>query len=63
MAITNQSKPTTSYVNSDKISGAETWATIPTTWASETRTWLDCVSLFDNSSKPSTSITNVTRPA
>ncbi len=48
MAITNASKPSTSLANATRIGGAETWESIPTTWASETRTWLDCISLFDN---------------
>lgn len=34
--------------NTDKVSNAETWATITTTWASETRSWLDMSSLIDN---------------
>ena len=50
MAITNQSKPTTSLVNTTKVSFGETWSTILTTWATETRTWLDCISLFTNAS-------------
>lgn len=60
--ITNTPKPTTTFSNDSKVSGAETWSTIPTTWASEVRSWLDCVSLFDNSSKPTTNITNTVKP-
>lgn len=48
MAITNQSKPTTSLTNSSKVSIGETWATISTTWATETRTWLAVSQLFTN---------------
>jgi hypothetical protein len=62
MSITNVSKPTTSFTNASKVSFAELWSTITTTWAAETRTWLDCASLVDNTSKPSTSITNVAKP-
>lgn len=63
MAITNTSKPASpSFSNVVKSSFAELWSTITTTWASETRTWADCVSLIDNSSKPSTSITNTSKP-
>lgn len=51
MAITNQSKPNTSLTNTAKVSFAELWSTITTTWASETRTWLDVGSLFDNITK------------
>ena len=49
--------------NVDKVSFAELWSTITTTWATETRTWDECISLFDNSSKPTTAITNVSKPA
>ena len=62
MALVNVSKPSTALANADRIASFETWATIPTTWASETRTWLDCVSLFDNDAKPSTAFTNVSKP-
>lgn len=54
MSITNTSKPTTSLTNTTKVSFAELWSTITTTWASETRTWLDMGSLFDNISKGTT---------
>jgi len=50
MSITNVDKPSTSIANSSKVSGAETWATIATTWATEVRSWIDCISLFSNSS-------------
>ncbi len=64
MAITNTSKPSApSFANIARANGAELWSTISTTWATETRTWLDCASLLDNNSKPSTSITNVSKPA
>lgn len=62
MAITNQAKPTTTIVNSTRPSGAELWSTITTTWASETRSWSDCISLFDGFTKPTTTITNVSKP-
>lgn len=62
MSITNTSKPTTSLTNATKVSSAELWSTITTTWASETRTWLETGSLVDNTSKPTTSITNVAKP-
>lgn len=63
MSITNVSKPSTSLTNTDKISGAETWESIQTTWDSETRTWIECVSLFDNITKVTASITNTNKPA
>lgn len=58
----NADKPTTTLANTTKVSFAETWGAIQTTWATETRTWADCASLIDNTSKPSTSITNVSKP-
>ena len=58
----NVSKPSTSLTNTAKVSFAELWSTITTTWASETRTWADCISLIDNTSKPTTSISNVNKP-
>ncbi len=63
MAITNISKPTTSLTNVTKVSFAELWSTIMTTWATETRTWAQCASLFTDISKPTTTITNVSKPA
>ena len=63
MALTNTSKPTTSLTNTARVSFGETWGTIVTTWASETRTWLETVSLMDNSSKPTTNFTNTSKPA
>ncbi len=59
MAIINQSKPTTSLTNSTKVSFAETWGTIDTTWATETQSWADLISLFDNASKPVPGYTNM----
>ena len=53
MALTNTSRPTTTLANTSKVSFAELWSTITTTWASETRTWADVVSLIDNVVKPS----------
>lgn len=58
----NQSKPTTTFANVTRPSEAELWSTITTTWASETRTWIDCISLIDNASKTSGNITNVAKP-
>lgn len=50
----NESKPTTTLTNTTRIGGAELWSTITTTWASESRTWLDCASLMDNVSLSAT---------
>lgn len=48
--------------NSSKISIGETWATISSTWATEPRTWSAASQLFNNASKPSTSIVNQAKP-
>lgn len=48
--------------NSAKVSIGETWSTIATSWASESRTWLAASKLIGNTSKPSTSITNQSKP-
>jgi hypothetical protein len=63
MAITNTSKPTTTFSNTAKVSIGETWASITTTWASETRTWLTISQLFTNTARQSSSITNTSKPA
>lgn len=62
MAIANVTKPTTSLTNTTKVSIGETWASILTTWATDTRTWDDCVSLIDNLSRTTSTITNVSKP-
>jgi len=38
----------TPVTNTSKVSFAELWSTITTTWANETRTWLDMGSLIEN---------------
>lgn len=48
MAITNTSKPSTSFSSVTKPSFAELWSTITTTWATETRTWQETETLIDN---------------
>jgi len=63
MALTNVSKPTTTLTNTDKVSFAELWSTITTTYDSETRTWDATGSLFSNPSKPTTSFSNEAKPA
>jgi hypothetical protein len=62
MSITNTSKPTTSLSNVSKPFGGETWASILTTWATETQTWIEVSQIIDNISKPTTSITNIAKP-
>jgi len=46
-----------------KVSIGETWDTVTTTWATETRTWLAISQLFTNTSRQSSSITNISKPA
>lgn len=48
--------------NFSKVSVGETWDTVTTSWATETRTWLQISQLIGNTSKPSTSITNQAKP-
>lgn len=45
VAMDRQFTPVT---NTSKVSFAELWSTITTTYAQETRTWLDMSSLLDN---------------
>lgn len=58
----NTAKPSTSLTNTARATSAELWSTITTTWAAETRTWNDLVSLIDNLTKVTTSITNTAKP-
>jgi hypothetical protein len=51
-----------SITNSTKVSIGETWGTITSTWASEPETWLAASQLFNNSSRVSSSMTNVSKP-
>ena len=62
MTITNVSKPSTTLANADRVSFAELWSTITTTWASETRTWQDTESIIDNISRTTSSLTNIAKP-
>jgi len=62
MPIVNTSKPASSITNTNKVSFAELWSTITTTWATETRTWIETGSLMDNTNKVTSSITNTPKP-
>ena len=62
MAITNISRPTSALTNTEKVSVGETWGSILTTWASETRTWLAVSQLVTNTAKTASSITNNAKP-
>jgi hypothetical protein len=59
----NQDKPTTSFLNATKTPTGETWGSILTTWATETQTWGDTASFIDNTTKISSSISNISKPA
>ncbi len=61
MPITNTSKPSSSITNLSKISIGETWGSIDTTWATETRTWLEVSQLIANTAKVTSSITNINK--
>jgi len=60
--ITNITKPTTSVENLTKVNIGETWASIITTYASETRSWSQFASLIGNVSRVTSSISNVAKP-
>lgn len=61
--ITNASKPTTTLANAAKVVNYETWDSITSTWSAKTRTWDETVSNWDGFAKPSTSLSNVAKPA
>lgn len=63
MAISNISKPITALINIVKVSFAELWSTIVTTWATETRTWQATGTLFTDTSKPVTNLLNIAKPS
>lgn len=48
--------------NQNKVSVGETWETITTSWATETRTWQQVSQLLSNSARTSSSITNQAKP-
>ncbi len=63
MSITNTSKPSTpSMTNSTRIKFGETWGSITTSWASETRTWAQTGSLVTNGTKVTSTMTNIAKP-
>lgn len=53
MTMTNTAKPSSgTMADTAKVSNAELWSTITTTWGNETRTWADLISLFASTLKP-----------
>lgn len=63
MSIENVSKPTTSISNETKINIGLVWSADNLQWQNESRTWDDTVSTIDNSSRITSSITNISKPA
>lgn len=63
MAITNISKPSSSLSNVTKVNIGLVWDADLLQWQNESRTWDDTVSVIDNVSKVSSSITNISKPA
>lgn len=43
-------------------SQGETWDTVASTWATEDETWLGISQLIDNVTKPSSTMTNLSKP-
>ena len=62
MAITNQSKPVSVIGNQAKINIGETWDSITSTWATETRTWDEMASIISNQARVSSSMVNSAKP-
>ena len=62
MPLVNTPKVTSALVNAIKVNIGETWATITTIWASETRTWAATVSFMDNTARTTSSVTNIAKP-
>ena len=62
MAINNVPKPSTSINNTLKVSIGETWGTILTTWATETRTWQQVSQLINNAARTTSTISNQPKP-
>lgn len=63
MSITNQDKPTPSIKNSSKVVNYETFDSNTTTFDIETRTFDQMGTIWSNTSKQSSTITNVNKPA
>ena len=61
MAITNTTKPSTTLANVAKVSSGESWASVTTTWATETRSWDAISKLITNQARESSTITNTAK--
>lgn len=62
MAIINQSKPTTSIIDSTRPQKGETWASITSSWQNELHIWAALASLLTNNNRQTSNITNSNRP-
>jgi hypothetical protein len=62
MSITNISKPSTSLSNATKINIGLVWSADTFQWQNESRTWGETVSVIDNVTKISSSISNQSKP-
>ena len=58
----NTDKPTTSFSNITKINIGLVWGADLLQWQNESRTWGETVSVIDNITKISSSITNNAKP-
>lgn len=63
MSITNTSKSSTSLTNLTRVFSGTTWDTETHTWNNDPYTWDQKITNVANSSKPSTSVTNVLKPS
>lgn len=62
MSITNTTKPSGSYTNTARPTTGLIWNDATMTWNAQTDTWQGTASLIDNTSRVSSSITNVAKP-
>lgn len=62
MAITNVSRPSSTYTNTVRPTTGLIWNDASMTWNAQTDTWQDTSSLIDNTSRVSSSMTNTVRP-
>jgi len=61
--ITNLSKPTTVLTSPTRVVSYETFDTNTTTFDTETRTFDEMGTIWAGTARPTTSITNVNKPA
>lgn len=59
MTISNTTKPSSSMTNSTRINIGETWDSNVSSWDTETRSWDEMASIITNSTRVSSSMTNI----